>query len=639
MNLESGIKSTRALGKYLGLPVLQKRINKDTFGDILEKVSSRLAGWKRRCLSFAGRLTLTKGVLSTIPIHTMSIISLPKSIIGKLDKVSRSFLWGSSTEQRKQHLLSWQKVCRPKEDGGLGIRMTADMNRALLGKVGWRLLHDTESLWAKVLRSKYKVTDTYDPRWIVTKGTWSSTWRSIAIGLRDVVIPGVSWVLGDGKMVRFWQDIWLLDKPLRETVMLALPVGVENLRVCDYWRYGSGWLVDQIIPFVTTETALMLRALVVDDVTGSKDRLSWGQSSDGQFSVSSAYSFLTNDTTPRQNLGALFRRVWSVVAPERVRVFLWLSVHQVLMTNVERQRRHLSESGMCQVCKGANETIIHILRDCPAMEGVWLRLVPVRKRQEFFAKSLLEWLYSNLGNTRDSDGTTWAAQFVMALWWSWKWRCINVFNGTGRCRDRVKFVREQAKEVTLAHATQATRASGMISRAERRTVWMRPQTNWVKVNTDGASRGNPGLATAGGVLRDERGHWRCGFALNIGICSAPLAELWGVYYGLWIAWEQRAQRVELEVDSEVVVRFLTTRIGEENPLSFLVRLCHGFISRDWIVRISHVHREANRLADGLANYAFSLSYGFTAFDSVPDVVNPLLLEDLAGVSGPGLTEL
>lgn len=45
---ESGIKATRDLGKYLGMPVLHKRINKDTFGEFLEKVSSRLSGWKGR---------------------------------------------------------------------------------------------------------------------------------------------------------------------------------------------------------------------------------------------------------------------------------------------------------------------------------------------------------------------------------------------------------------------------------------------------------------------------------------------------------------------------------------------------------------------------------------------------------------
>lgn len=68
---ESGIQSTQELGKYLGMPILQKRINKETFGDVLEKVSSRLSGWKGRMLSFAGRLTLTKAVLSSILVHSM----------------------------------------------------------------------------------------------------------------------------------------------------------------------------------------------------------------------------------------------------------------------------------------------------------------------------------------------------------------------------------------------------------------------------------------------------------------------------------------------------------------------------------------------------------------------------------------
>lgn len=65
--------------------------------------------------------------------------------------------------------------------------------------------------------------------------------------------------------------------------------------------------------------------------------------------------------------------------------------------------------------------------------------------------------------------------------------------------------------------------------------------------------------------------------MNIGVCSAPLAELWGVYYGMFIAWESGARRVELEVDSEMVVGFLTQGIGESHPLSFLARLCYDFL--------------------------------------------------------------
>ncbi|CAA7029708.1 unnamed protein product [Microthlaspi erraticum] len=264
---ESGIKATRELGKYLGMPILQKKINKDTFGETLGRVSARLAGWKGRCLSFAGRLTLTKSVISSVPVHTMSVISLPKSTLGSLDRVTRSFLWGSTTEKRKPHLLNWKKVCQPKRNGGLGIRSATDMNKALLAKIGWRLLHNVDRLWARVLRHKYKVKEAQDQSWLVPKGTWSSTWRSVCLGLREIVMLGSSWVIGDGKLVRFWTDKWLLGKPLREVTLMPLSHENEELRVCDLWRPGTGWMFEQLEPLLPLNVVLHLQALVIDNVT------------------------------------------------------------------------------------------------------------------------------------------------------------------------------------------------------------------------------------------------------------------------------------------------------------------------------------------------------------------------------------
>ena len=83
-----------------------------------------------------------------------------------------------------------------------------------------------------------------------------------------------------------------------------------------------------------------------------------------------------------------------------------------------------------------------------------------------------------------------------------------------------------------------------------------------------------------------------------------------MYYGLVIIWEKKVRRLEIDVDSMMVVEFLTTWIGDFYPLSFLVRLCHDFLTRDWLVRIVHVYREANHLADGLANLAFFSSFWF-----------------------------
>lgn len=145
-------------------------------------------------------------VLASIPVHTMSSIQLPKSVLEGLDKVFRNFLWGSSPERRKQHLIAYNRACSPKQEEGLGIRASMDMNKALLTKLGWRLVHDQISLWAQVLRSKYKVGDLRDQSWICLKRNNSSMWKSVGIGLREVVLHGLKWVLGNGRDIRFWTD-------------------------------------------------------------------------------------------------------------------------------------------------------------------------------------------------------------------------------------------------------------------------------------------------------------------------------------------------------------------------------------------------------------------------------------------------
>lgn len=59
-----------------------------------------------------------------------------------------------------------------------------------------------------------------------------------------------------------------------------------------------------------------------------------------------------------------------------------------------------------------------------------------------------------------------------------------------------------------------------------------------------------------------------------------------------------------------------------------------FFSRDWIVRVTHVYRKTNRLAEGLANYVFSLHLGFHSFDSCPSVVHSIMLVDAVGTECP-----
>ena len=71
-----GFRSTPNLGKYLGFPIKHTSSPQD-YRFTIEKLQSKLAGWKANLLSFAGRLVLAQSVTSTIPnYYTMCGSSL-----------------------------------------------------------------------------------------------------------------------------------------------------------------------------------------------------------------------------------------------------------------------------------------------------------------------------------------------------------------------------------------------------------------------------------------------------------------------------------------------------------------------------------------------------------------------------------
>lgn len=180
-----GIPLTNNLGKYLGVPIIHGRVTKQTYSEVLEKVQSRLSGWKAKNLSLAGRVTLKNSVTSSLPLYTMKSTKLPLAIFDNIDKLNRQFLWGGSNEKHKIHLVKWDVVTNPrKKDGGLNIKEARILNQAMLAKLGWKMMSDPETLWVRVFKNKYLKNSSFLD--VAIKPNASYVWKSIA-STRDII--------------------------------------------------------------------------------------------------------------------------------------------------------------------------------------------------------------------------------------------------------------------------------------------------------------------------------------------------------------------------------------------------------------------------------------------------------------------
>ncbi|MFJ1542659.1 bifunctional RNase H/acid phosphatase [Micromonospora chalcea] len=127
----------------------------------------------------------------------------------------------------------------------------------------------------------------------------------------------------------------------------------------------------------------------------------------------------------------------------------------------------------------------------------------------------------------------------------------------------------------------------------------------VVIEADGGSRGNPGPAGYGAVVRDpETGEVLAERSESIGTATNNVAEYRGLIAGLEAAAELGAAEVEARMDSKLVVEQMCGRWQIKHPgLRPLAAQAAGLVGRFTAVRFTWVPRDRNRHADALANAA------------------------------------
>ena len=256
--------------KYLGVPLLAKQLGVNDCKSLIDNVEGRINSWKNKCLSYAGRIQLIATVLSTMQQYWASVYMLPITVIKELEKIFKRFMWNAGKSAKGKARVAWNVVCKPKDQGGLGIKPLRQWNEVLLISQVWKIIANKESLWVKWVNTvKLKGNSIWE---IEYNNSDSWGWKQLLL-IRDKIRPYVKYSIGNGKNVFMWYDNWCHLGPIinivQHSALYEARMG-DNDKVSDLIDNGElAW------PNEWNSRFPELQQINVPVISDSKDKVMW----------------------------------------------------------------------------------------------------------------------------------------------------------------------------------------------------------------------------------------------------------------------------------------------------------------------------------------------------------------------------
>ncbi|KAL2248022.1 UNVERIFIED_CONTAM: putative mitochondrial protein [Sesamum indicum] len=287
--------------RYLGLPLLSSRLSISDCQPLLSKIDARITGWEGISLSYAGRVQIIKSVLSSLSLYWASAFILPKAVVKEVEKRLRTFLWKrlmrdiavlyfslyfnenytyppkkkkKGTSMTGYAKVAWKDICKPVEEGGLGIKDIGVLNHALMTK---KLCDVIRCGLSGCSTDDYGITPYVGEQ----GGSWG--WRKM-LRLRSSIQPMVELHIGDGRSFYLWKDPWhqlgpLLPRFPRGPNLLGLEDSTKLSSVID----GGQWHW----PLITDLECLQI-TYTLPQIHGGDDMIIW-RFPDGQPTTQALY--------------------------------------------------------------------------------------------------------------------------------------------------------------------------------------------------------------------------------------------------------------------------------------------------------------------------------------------------------------
>lgn len=210
---------------------------------------------------------------------------------------------------------AWDAICKPPDQGGLGIKQFGEFNKAMLGMQAWKILQNRDSILSKVYFAKYYKNN--KGHHFKCNSLASPLARPICKRINEILSES-QWRLGNGQSIK-----------LRDALWIPPDLNVSNFQTVSQLLDDEGnWDRQKVLTIYNEDKANRLFDMPTSH-HDTCDKLVWAKNGRGIYTVKDAYSQSVLPSTPTTQ-PILWKKFWKLPSPPKVLLFGWKCLQHAL---------------------------------------------------------------------------------------------------------------------------------------------------------------------------------------------------------------------------------------------------------------------------------------------------------------------
>uniref|UniRef100_A0A803Q8I6 Reverse transcriptase domain-containing protein n=1 Tax=Cannabis sativa TaxID=3483 RepID=A0A803Q8I6_CANSA len=507
---------------------------------------------------------------------------------------------------------------------------------ALLAKQAWRIFEMPNSLLSRLLKHRYFSNNNFLEARLGHSP--SLTWQGIHWG-RELLVEGPRYKIGNGFNVFAGFDKWIPGYTDFKPVSFN---GADSLTVSNFITNQREWnipLLNQYFQSIDVDRIVTIPLSFFP----SNDRLIWHHTITGCYTVNSGFHLAENlaenqETNGSNSRSTWWRTFWSLNLPCKVKIFAWRVMQNALPVATSLVRRKVIDSVTCSLCNNAWESIGHALFNCTKARKVWRETkftIDHTHTHNMYNGDYLIHL-SSLHSKQDFE------LIVCTMWAIWHDRNKVIQGGLSKPSQVIAYfasahleqyyrakTKNQQQYINCNVHTSNDSTPVHFQRQISDVPWSPPSISGLKINVDVVVNQERKVLGVGAIVRDHQGSVVAALSKPVQGCfRSDEMEAKALFHSLNWALQLQLQLTNVDTDALRVssaINSLSKNLSSFNDLIMDVSCLLSFFSG---VTISHVKRNANQAAHGLAKYALELDEDVCWMGEVPNPIFSVVVNDL-----------